>query len=129
MSGLVHALLGMAIVLIGFAVTLGKISLSEALSKIIGAVVVLFAASVLVAGAGEAWASLSTGARLAVAAIILLTVPVASVLVIVRSDFGRKVLASILGDWIYDRLQEDGCCGLHVFFLLLLLVLTALLFG
>lgn len=129
MSGLVHALLALAIVLTGCAVMLGRISLSEALARIVGAAVVLFAASALVASAGEAWASLSAGARLAVVAAILLATPIALIPVILRSDFGRKVLASMLGDWIYDRLQEDGCCGGYVLLLFLLLVLTALLFG
>lgn len=130
MSGLIHALLALAIVLIGCAVTLGKISFSEALTKIIGAALLLFAASALVAGAGEAWASLSTGARLAVGTTILLAAPVASAVLVLRTDFGRKVLASILGDWIYDRFREgEGCCGVQIVVLLLLVAMLALILG
>jgi hypothetical protein len=130
MSGLAHALLALVIIVIGCAVMIGKISLSEALAKIIGAAGVLLISAALLANAGEAWASLSAGARLAVVAAILLAAPLASALVILRSDFGKKVLASILGDWIYDRVQEGpGCCGVQVVLLLLLVVMLALILG
>jgi len=130
MSGLAHALLALAIIVVGCAVMIGKISLSEALAKIIGAAAVLFVSAALLANAREAWASLSAGARLAVVATLLLAVPTVSALVILRSDFGKKVLASILGDWIYDRVQEgQGCCGVQVVFLLLLVATLALILG
>jgi len=130
MSGLLHALLALAIIVIGCAVMIGKISLSEALAKIIGAAGVLLVSAALLANAGEAWASLSAGARLAVVAAILLAAPLASALVILRSDFGKKVLASILGDWIYDRVREEpGCCGVQVVLLLLLVAMLALILG
>ena len=103
MAGLVHAVFTGAIILIGFGVMIGRISLSEALQKILLAVVGLFVASALVANAGRTWASLSAIERGVAAAALLLAVPLALGTAILRSDFGRKVLASILGDWIYDR--------------------------
>lgn len=130
MAGLVHSLLALAIIVIGIGVMIGRISLSEALKKILFATVGLLLASALVVNAGNAWASLSDIERGTVTAAILLAVPVGFGTAILRSDFGRKVLASVLGDWIYDRYQEgEGCCGSYVLLLLLLLVLTALLFG
>ena len=128
MAGLVHAVFTGAIILIGFGVMIGRISLSEALQKILLAVVGLFVASALVANAGRTWASLSAIERGVAAAALLLAVPLALGTAILRSDFGRKVLASILGDWIYDRYQEGGgCCGVQMFFLLLLVAMLALI--
>ena len=130
MTGLIHALLTLAIILVGIGVMIGRISLSEALKKILLAVVGLFIASAVVANAGRAWASLSAIERGAAAATLLLAVPLALGTAILRSDFGRKVLASILGDWIYDRYQEGGgCCGVQMFFLLLLVAMLALILG
>ena len=130
MAGLVHALLTLAIILIGIGVMIGRISLSEALRKIVLAVVGLFVASALVANAGRVWASLSAIERGAAAATLLLAVPLTLGTAILRSDFGRKVLASILGDWIYDRAQEgQGCCGVQVVLLLLLAGMLALILG
>lgn len=130
MAGLVHAVFTVAIILIGFGVMIGRISLSEALTKILLAAVGLFIASALVVNVGKAWASLSPTARGTAAAALLLAVPLALGMTILRSDFGRKVLASILGDWIYDRYQEGGgCCGVQMFFLLLLVAMLALILG
>jgi hypothetical protein len=130
MTGLAHALLALAIILVGLGVMIGRISLSEALQKILLAVVGLFVASALVANAGRAWASLSAIERGVAAAALLLAVPLALGTAILRSDFGRKVLASILGDWIYDRYQKgEGCCGMQMILLILLAAMLALILG
>jgi hypothetical protein len=128
MTGLIHALLTLAIILIGIGVMIGRITMAEALRKILLAVVGLFVASALVVNAGRAWASLSAIERGAAAATLLLAVPLALGTAILRSDFGRKVLASILGDWIYDRYQKgEGCCGIQMVLLILLVVMLALI--
>jgi hypothetical protein len=130
MTGLIHALLTLAIILIGIGVMIGRITMAEALRKILLAVVGLFVASALVVNAGRAWASLSAIEQGAAAAAVLFAVPLTLGTVILRSDFGKKVLASILGDWIYDRFQEgDGCCGVQMVLMILLVAMLALILG
>ena len=130
MTGLIHALLTLSIILIGIGVMIGRITMAEALRKILLAVVGLFVASALVVNAGRAWASLSAIEQGAAAAAVLFAVPLTLGTAILRSDFGRKVLASILGDWIYDRFQEgDGCCGVRMVLMILLVAILALILG
>lgn len=128
MGGLLHALLTLAIILVGIGVMVGRISLSGALSKIVCLAVLLYAASAFATEMGDVWASSSTGTRAAVIAVIVLIVPGFLIVSALRSDFGQKVLASIIGDWIYDHLRERGC-PLRVFLLLLAVAVIALIFG
>lgn len=128
MSGLLHALLTLAIILIGIGVMIGRISLSGALTEIVCLVVLLYAASAFAAHMGNVWASSSAATRVAAVTVILLVTPIFLLMSALRSDFGQKVLASVIGDWIYDHLRVEGC-GPTVLLLILTVAMIALLFG
>ena len=128
MSGFLNALLTLATILVGIGVMIGRVLLSDALTKIVCLVVLLCAASAFAAHMGEMWASTSAATRVAVVMIGVLAAPVFLFVSALWSDFGQKVLASVIGDWIYDHLRADGC-GLTVFLLLLAVAVIALILG
>ena len=120
MDALLHAIRTLSIMLIGLGVMIGMVSPSKAFKMIARIIIVPIAVIFVWTFALEAWASLPTLTRVAVVA---LGVPASGAALLMGTHFGREVLASVIGNWLYDRLR--GGCGMHALLLLLLLVLAA----
>lgn len=120
MDALLNALRTLAIVLLGIGVTVGIVSPSKAFKMIarmlIAPVAVLFAWTFAV----EAWTVLPVATRVAV---IVLGVPASGAALLLGTRFGREVLASVVGNWLYDLLRSG--CGLRALAFLFLLSLVA----
>lgn len=124
MEALWFSLKQLHIILIGFGVMLGLLSGREVLGKL-GKMAVLTGVFIHGGGALQAvWADLPFGTRLLALGIGL---PVAAVALLAWTSFGREVLASMLGDALYDGLRLRGCTIGCLPLLILLVILLALL--
>jgi len=120
MDALLDAIRTLSIMLIGLGVMVGLVSPSKAFKMIARMIVVPIAVLFAWTFALEAWATLPVLTRVAV---IALGVPASVVALLVGTKFGREVIASIMGNWLYDRMRSG--CGLSALLLLLLLGLVA----
>jgi hypothetical protein len=125
MHELMNAIRTLAIIVIGFAVMLQLITPGDAFKRIARMLVipfiVLFAWTFVV----QVWNALSPVARIAV---IGVGVPLSGAVLLVSTRFGREVLASVLGNWLYDGLRA-GCATRSLLILFLLLLAAFFVFG
>ena len=122
MDALIGTIRTLAIVLIGIGLVVGLLSPVKAFKMI--ARMILMPVAVLFAWtfAVQAWTALHTVTQVLV---ILLGVPATGATLLFTTRFGRELLASVIGNWLYDCVRVG--CGLRAFISFLLLVLLLLL--
>lgn len=119
MHDLLHAYHQLTILAIGLGLMLGLLTRKRAFEKLRHVVLMMVAVPIGLSVAAEVWAGTPPLTRFGVtAAGLVLAVP----LVLFGTSFGREVLASVVGNALYDGARSPGC---FAGFFLLVLVLAA----
>lgn len=106
MIELIRAILTLGVIIIGFGVMLGQISISDAIAKIAALVAAVFLFVFGISYAQAAWQSWPDQTRAAVVLLILFVVlPLLVLRSVLKSGLGREVGVHLIADWIKDKIR------------------------
>lgn len=108
MTALTQAYYQFAIMLIGLSLVLGLVSRRRAFQKLGRLLPGMIAVPVALAAVSDVWAATPTLTRFALIAFIFIVVLPAALF---STPFGREVLASVVGNAVYDATRRPGCLG------------------